>query len=515
MPTFVKNGGAYTKPLGMYVKRAGIYAAVAGAFIKLAGVYVPILDGYDYYVDSVLGSDANNGKSASSAFKTLAVAQAALIAKGNGATLGMARGSEWREQLSLNSISYWRIGAYGTTGEKPIIRGDDVIPAGGWSKSDGYTYVYQSPITLSATSTIYTNAWENDTWMVRVASVALCDSTPGSYYLSEASTSTTLYIHPSANDNPGSNGKKYEYTRREYGLLANASVGSTVDGIWTKRTLHQNGSLFVGNLSTVRNCRASQGSKHNLFVQEGSLVEDCLIDDAYYGTTQATLFVCYNASFTGLGVTIRRSACTMPAASTNIGGFLSHDSATTTWLGTAIVEDVTCTNLATAINLGRTTSQTINNPTITNCVTGINADVSLTVNGGSITTASGGQCVGISKPNVTVTLNGGTYNAPGVSANLIRSLSQANSTINLNAITVVRANGWMVQMTGAGGVLNSNGNTFTSVGFGHYDIAADTTVTSDNNKFGTVRTWRKAGTSYTSLAAWQAVSGQDISSTQI
>ncbi|HEV2124929.1 MAG TPA: hypothetical protein VGW38_19445, partial [Chloroflexota bacterium] len=66
------------------------YGVVDGAVVAVVAPHV--------HVDSVNGSDSNDGASQTTAFKTIAKAQSVIAA---GQTLGFTRGSYWREQFKL------------------------------------------------------------------------------------------------------------------------------------------------------------------------------------------------------------------------------------------------------------------------------------------------------------------------------------------------------------------------------------------------------------------------------
>lgn len=75
----------------------------------LRSIFDPGIDGgtttsLTAYVDSISGSDANDGLTPETALASLSAAQTAALAHGNGASIGLARGSHWREELDLTAI---------------------------------------------------------------------------------------------------------------------------------------------------------------------------------------------------------------------------------------------------------------------------------------------------------------------------------------------------------------------------------------------------------------------------
>jgi hypothetical protein len=187
----------------------------------------PDSPGFDWYVDSEDGSDAHTGKTPSQAFQSIAKLLTVMEA---GQSTGLKRGSLWREQLSLPGAGC-RVGAYGG-GERPILDASDEIAGGAWSKT-------------------------------------ACDATPGSYFPSGSSGTITLYVHPTGNGNPASNGKTYEYSARPNGIDFYNHANCRVSGVHTRKQLNCDGSLRAGQGATLVNCLASYGGKHNLYFRTG------------------------------------------------------------------------------------------------------------------------------------------------------------------------------------------------------------------------------------------------------
>ncbi|MBT0667086.1 hypothetical protein HT136_01725 [Novosphingobium profundi] len=72
-----------------------------------------VIENYDYYVDTVNGNDANDGKTKSTPFAKLSTAVAALGAT-TGLSIGIARGSVLRVDPITLAVANTRIGAYGS-----------------------------------------------------------------------------------------------------------------------------------------------------------------------------------------------------------------------------------------------------------------------------------------------------------------------------------------------------------------------------------------------------------------
>jgi hypothetical protein len=229
-----------------------------------------------WYVDAVNGDDTRNGKSARSAFRTIAAVLPKVRA---GDTVMLASDSHWREQFTAPADRV-QVAAYGA-GARPLLDCSDAIAAGAWTKTAGCTKVYQATVPLDLI-TEWVSAWENDIRLKRAASTADCDAGAASYWCQDSVSPTTLYVHASDGSNPATNGKTYEYSKRAYGYDSGAVIGCFVSGIQTRRNLAKNGSLQMGEDGTVNNCLASEGSKHTIFVYPGCRVVNCEAAGAYF-----------------------------------------------------------------------------------------------------------------------------------------------------------------------------------------------------------------------------------------
>ncbi len=265
-----------------------------------------------------------------------------------GQTVGLARGSVWREKFSVpaNSVT---IAAYGA-GTRPLLDCSDAIAAGGWSKTAGRTNVYEVSASIDAT-TEWVGLWENGAQLVRVADTATCDATPGSYTCNDGVNPTTLYVHASDSSNPGVSGKTYEYSRRTEGLDAILRSGTIARNIYTRRNLGRNGSLVGGPTSVFVNCLAESGNKHNVYCGPGSVLIDVEASQAYYGGSNATLFV-FNAN-TPAGEPVTFDSCYAHNTSYlgNAVGFYGHANVSGSF-GTVTFRNCRSNNVQTAFGVG-------------------------------------------------------------------------------------------------------------------------------------------------------------------
>ncbi len=241
-----------------------------------------------WYVDSAHGNDANDGAGPGGALRTIAAVEARMQA---GDRIGLARGSVWRERFELTAERVEVI-AYGA-GERPLLDASDPVPAGSWTKTAGYTNVYQCTVTVDAPGWI--SVWEDNVRFLRAASMTELDATAGRY-LPEADPGgagpVTLFVHASDSSDPATNGKSYEYSRRSHGLYT-GQPGCKVTGIHTRRNLGNNGSLEVGRNSVLTDCVASEGTKHNILVHGGATLKAVEAANSYYAG-QAKVLVSWN-----------------------------------------------------------------------------------------------------------------------------------------------------------------------------------------------------------------------------
>lgn len=282
------------------------------------------------FVDSVNGNDANNGLGPSSALQTLAAAKAAAIARGSPAGIGLARGSHWRESLSLSGMAGACIDAVGSTSlPLPKIDCSDIAPNANFSLASGQTKTYQITWTHSVQNDIgkrKLRVWENGTRLKWVSSIANCEAEAGTFFVSNAAIANpaTIYVHPTGDTDPASDGKLYEITAREQALTG-AGATSDVRNLHTTRNAHHDGSYISAGYSY--GVLASDGVVHNLWNAIGGVADHCVAYDCEPSTWRnlgATLFVSY-VDLNGSGATYRNCWAFSPAPGGEThNGFYAH-----------------------------------------------------------------------------------------------------------------------------------------------------------------------------------------------
>jgi hypothetical protein len=467
-------------------------------------------DGFDWYVDSVNGNDANTGKSRSQAFQTIA-ALAAVFAAGE--SVGLARGSHWREQLGIPGDNC-KVYAYGS-GSRPILDASNVMT--GWSKTAGRTYVYQISCTPSWSTTDWLNVWEDDTFLTRAADLAGCDSTPGSYYPSGSSGAITLYVHASDNGDPATNGSVYEYSHRIAGLYGFNRAGCRYTGIHTRRNLSKVASLVVGQTSVAIDCYASDGNNHNIYCQAGASLINCTAYNAYHGTTTSTMIVFYQDAPGGANGYCLNCTCEMPALGAYVSGFYVHATNPNKW-GTITYDNPTCINVANAFAAYDANAVVINNLVAQNCTYTISNSYAMTwtLDGATITGSltnivraiSGNSTYNVSNVDLDATCSS---TALFISAGSVGTYNISNCNFRGDSFAGT-CRICVLQGAAVTGNFSYNvyGNGWTQI----YYFQPIGTFTSDNNCFDdNTESFNINGTLYSTVAAYQAGASKDGNST--
>jgi len=472
-------------------------------------LFTPVLfaGGYDYYVDSVGGNDANPGTE-TLPFLTITKLLTVMTA---GKSAGLKRGSEWREQLTMPGIGC-SVHAYGA-GARPILNAANIVAAGDWSKTGGLTNVYQASVTLAAVYTSqYVNMLEDDSLLTRVANTAACDAAPGSYYPSAEFGAITLYIHPKASTDPTSDGKLYEVTARNYGY-ASFYANCSVNGIETRNNQNNSGSLVLGAINnSASDCYAKNGNSHNVFASDGCTLTDVTAYRRNWSTT-STLFVTNADAPAGLGVTYTRCIARMDSI-TAATGFYHHRNVSGGF-GTITFND--CQAINCTVGFAGTNANQVHNRSI---VTG--ATNSIRIDGVNTWTLNDCVFTGVN-PQLLCGVDGGarlvinnlTYTeTTGSSAGAIRQIGTAFTLeIYDSEFTSALSNGVVVVCAVPTTVIALR-NYYLTFNNKYYSLANPSTLTSDYNRFFSETTDMVInGTTYANITDYKAGTGQDANST--
>jgi hypothetical protein len=484
---------------------------------------IVVEDAFDVYADSVNGNNANDGLSSSTPKQTLAAARALLT---DGLSLGLARGSYWREQFDVptNDLT---IGVYGS-GAAPIIDGANVV-VGTWTQPNVGLYpdVWSLAWTrneAATTGSAHVAVWVDGALPSRYATTLADLQTNGGYNANTLiSTSTTVSIKSATN--PNSDGKLYEISHRRYGinghattLAAGVKINQQIEGpIEIKRAIdHYNG--HAGGDGTTKKLLILDGNIHHT-VTQGSLTEDSIFAFAT-PSLAASMAVAYTAiSPATFEHTFRRCMSIMPGGVnrlTDTSGFYAHGTAT---LAEVIIEEciTQAATLASADALSVIARNCYSEETLqgqSQCGPTTNSfsmDRIICRDLTTIASTAGNTMFRRASGSSTITLNNcGFWSQKGLSVQLIGDSGTRPQVTN--CVIAGTTNSGAI---GGGGfvgctysVLQANGACFTN-----------STIVSDYNicYFHGQAFVRSIinGTLRNSLSAWQAATGQDTNSVYV
>lgn len=465
----------------------------------------------DYYVDSENGDDDNDGKSPQTAVASIAKVLSMLQ---EGQTVGLASGSHWREHfvVTYNNI---KLVAYGA-GEKPIIDASDVVPSASWSKTAGRSNVYQISVSPEWGMFNWLNAWCNDAFLTRADDLASCDNTPGSYYPSGLSGTITLYIHPPGSTDPRTDGKTYEYTQRPHSISVRSPIyhGTELHGIHARRNLVEVGSVVLDKRCKIINCLISDGSKHNIYVGEGSYLADTICRNAYYGTQNFAFFVFYTAEGTGQDVTVIncRAENTTGVLQPNGTGFHAHTSGG--FLGDLYLKNIYANQMGYVIDTAYSSkSITIDGMESDGCMYAVLMQMSMSIRDLTHSVETDKRAINMFASDATLTLSDSTIILNGLyaSGGLLYSATNPNLTVIMDNVHFIGQNNEICVYIGdTGGSIVARNCEFENVSR-PYSVAPTGAIDSDNNRFRDECSFELNGVTYNTIADWQAT-GHDAHS---
>lgn len=474
----------------------------------------------DWFVDSVAGSDANNGTTQATPFATLGTLATAITAQPSKTTVSLKRGSQFRESLPGTVTSCIDYG----TGNLPIIDGSNVIT--GWTVNGTQAAVWEKSLTIETGGR--PRIYEDGVLMPWVADLATCATTPGSRVLLDNGGAITLQMHPTGGGNPNSNGKVYEATSRASPVLMGDNC--ILKGIHARRGISNNGAVQMGRNAVIERCLSVDGSKHNLLLASGTLT-DCILSraDAPTPTEISTVLLAGfdSSGINGLGVSLQRVG--FIPESDGILSFISHD-----------LDGGSYATL-TAEQIWFVRSQAFSPRADVQSIQGYYAEECVTPSGGGYASQMTLDCFQVKNTSLHVDggfsgfnaltnvipeilkLKDGAVYAEGSSDGFLRLQSGMNGyalaiqnvafTTSLGVSRVaITDEGW------SSGTMSVQGSIFHTSPYGT-GIAIPTGITyvGDNNVFaeqdgGGGEALRYHGTLYVGVAPWQAGTGQDPNS---
>lgn len=493
---------------------------------------------FNYYVDSVNGDDANNGLGPGTAFRTISRVLSAVGSQPN-ESIGLARGSVWKEELLLSANPGTTLASYGA-GTMPLIDAGDTISPVSFTPTAGSPSTYQAALVFTGPTGVEQRlVWENNKNLIQVADIATVSSTPGSFFFdSYTAPSSIVYVHTSDGSDPSTNGRTYDYTKRFYGInIVGDNV--TINGIRTRRQRNNNGSVVImGDHGLLENGIAEDGHKHAAYMQESATISRYIFRNAYNGIDGFPNLVVFNKNI-GLGLGMSVSFCQFiidPGVVPSVSGvplqlatsIISHLNQSGS-LG-AIVTNGNTHTLTKGYGLAGTSAQTFNTDAFTDCQYMGNTPDPVAVvfnrpvftftkqlSGPSMFFYSDSPASG----RVSVTYNNGSWNT----ATFNVSISGNSLDTYFNGGTIVTGAmvgnpDGVIQIAGTGNTLTVNGLVLDATAWPSprfYSLQADTVYQGDHNVFAYttgVPSWVVNHVIVAaSLAGWQAYSGQDAGST--
>lgn len=341
-------------------------AAGAAASAQAAAIAALGGNGRVFFVDSVTGNNGNNGLSPATAWATIS----ALPTIQEFDVIMLARGSHWREQLSITAENV-TVRAYGA-GDRPHLDASNIVPS--FTKTGGQTNVYQFSVTLTdvlGSASYFLLAWEDGDYLMYENSIANCDANPGTFYTTSSTGAVTVYVHPFGSTNPTSDGKTYEYSHRNYGMVTGAN--NVIEGICTSHNRDTGGSIRALHGTIIRDHFAKLGGRYAFFIFAGCEVYDSIVEDSYgWGNAQVLLHIFDTEIRDKRNIIIDNVTLRLNKAPIGVStGVIAHASVVGNnedVFGTVRITNCTCEGLVVSIStLSGTQTVIIENFTQTNC----------------------------------------------------------------------------------------------------------------------------------------------------
>ncbi|WP_197020259.1 hypothetical protein [Hyphomonas sp. CY54-11-8] len=480
-------------------------------------------------MDSVSGSDSNDGTSLAGAFQTLGAVETAALAFGDNVRIALVAGSEWREPLELSSlsgVSVTGIGALPANG-LPIVRGDDVVT--GWTAHATLSNVWEKTgWTHDASGTERLIMFKDDALMTRIADAASLTA-DGQFVTAVGSDGSPWTLQIYSTTDPNSDGSVYEAGKRRRGIFLGNS--GTVSLLETARTLANNGSFDTLNKTgaSVSRMVSADGGKHNHSIGSGEVTDIVTFrsDPPTVSEPANTLFVAYVDNPTSLSVAYTRCFAADTAPVNGVTGFYSHGaSSPSDYFASLTMDQCGASGVKSGfsgLSLARTLTNIYTRKT-PQPVAG--NDGTLIVRRGIFDMSNPGNGLFDKIVFTKLTAAGSLsvtfvdcifYSADASGVEMIRFNTVGAFTFTNCIFYSGSANRpKMIQLAGwAGSTMNVNGCIFYGPGSYMLDIPSTVTYVGNNNVFynptGNVNL-RFNSTNYTDIASWRTATGQDASS---
>lgn len=279
---------------------------------------------FDYYVDSVSGSDSNDGTSEATAFATFDAAKAAVSP---GGTISVKRGSSFRAQWNLDKAI--NLTTYGA-GDPVVIDGADEV-TDTWTQPDAATYpdVWSVSWTRDSAAPAATETlqfWADDVKQTRQSSLANLQANGG--WMADNYTAQTTNIYIKSATNPNSNGVLYEASKRDRAIHWHGT-GYTchVEGPFELKRCHGHYGVLSAGPGSCKKILLRDGTIHHT-VSEAEVMEDIVAlgmpNYAPYG--EFIPLTAYAIDGTGFNPVWKRCFVVGAGATINHSGFYAHAS---------------------------------------------------------------------------------------------------------------------------------------------------------------------------------------------
>lgn len=268
---------------------AGVALGAAGfgfPHVAQRAIAAPVEAAFDIYIDSHNGNDKNDGRHPKRALRSLA----ALPHLSNGTKIGLHRGSKFLGGIIAPHARGILIGAYGeASAPRPFIGGALPVTNSTFAKTTGRKHIYQVrlPIAAPKGSPIFIRPYDAGAMFTGYqwngdlrAKLAYVDTHPNSFAFEHRRDGTgVLYLHTRDGTAPTANRRAYTATTTIPVILGDHARVSDID---TADSVHNDGSIKVGDFSVVDSCKMLRGGKHNGIGGWGCLFYECDFEETYY-----------------------------------------------------------------------------------------------------------------------------------------------------------------------------------------------------------------------------------------
>lgn len=335
-----------------------------------------------FWVDSTNGDDGNDGTSAEAAFQTLGAAKTAVTARSGALTrVGLvadsvfAGGNDWS---ALDNVQIRGVGE----GRMPEITSVEVEDT--WtSDSSVYKVTWTQTAPTASAGTSGPSVFEDGVLLLRVSSLATCQSTAGSFYAANVATesgTTDLYVHASDSGNPNSNGKVYEVTT-EYCAL-HLGDDCLVDGVHLRGSAWKDGVIRFGRRATLTGCLVRDILMHGTFAASWKRWHGNVLygfdRDASVAGSLGNAIIGYNGGETGEPNNISGGWVAAAVAAPDTSGLYCHGQSERYTFTELNVSDMVFARLSAAISGAQTEVANIADVLSYNCGTGFSPNPSET-----------------------------------------------------------------------------------------------------------------------------------------